>query len=105
MRTFGVLEYLKHCESNLTEVPGLIFLDINMPEMNGFDFLDSFKTLSDNIKSHCNIIMLTSSMDENDYKRSYESTFVKGYIIKPLNEEKINRLKIELASANDSLKP
>ena len=53
------LEYLKSHDGGPDTLPGLIFLDINMPEMNGFEFLDAYKQLSDNIKSNCIIMMLT----------------------------------------------
>ena len=70
------------------QIPNLILLDINMPGMNGWEFLDEFEKLSLNI----NLAMLTSSIAKIDHKKSQSYALVKDYFIKPLDKEKIQKI-------------
>lgn len=91
----GALEFLKNIEklsSDGTGMPEVIFLDIDMPLMDGFQFLDEFDKLSDYIKKHCSIIMLTSSINPQDLSKAKKSNFVKKYINKPLTQEALEKL-------------
>jgi CheY-like chemotaxis protein len=93
----GALEFLKNIEKlSATGVglPDLIFLDIDMPLMDGFQFLDEFEKLSDNIKNQCKIVMLTSSINPQDLSKAKKSTFVKKYINKPLTQESLEKLNL-----------
>jgi two-component system, chemotaxis family, chemotaxis protein CheY len=83
------LDYLIACESNL---PDLIFLDINMPEMNGFDFLEECMKLPNNISLRMKVIFVTSSLNEADVKKANSYPMVIGFQDKPLNAEGISRL-------------
>src|SRR6185295_17510751 len=59
----AALEELKHIiKTNPNEFPDVIFLDINMPEMDGWEFLDEFKKFPEFILKKCKVFMLTSSI-------------------------------------------
>src|SRR5438445_13790262 len=60
------LEYLKSKKSNEDPHPDLIFLDINMPGMNGWEFLEEYNKLDEIFKSRAIIIMLTTSENPDD---------------------------------------
>lgn len=76
------LDYLKH-EPN--SAPQVIFLDLNMPVMDGFEFLEAFEKMP---QPKAPVFILTSSNNFKDYARAKDFD-VAGYLIKPLTEEKI----------------
>ena len=78
------LEYLKGLREDFPEI---IFLDIRMPEMDGFGFLEKYSEFPETKKEHCRIIMLTSSNDAEDMKRAASNPYVKKYLNKPLSSE------------------
>lgn len=88
------IEFLVSLKDFPNELPEVIFLDINMPEMNGFEFLDVYETLPDVIRKTCIIVMLTSSADPKDIERVKGNKYVCGYINKPFSKEKIEQLSI-----------
>ncbi len=69
-------------------IPDVIFLDINMPEMNGWDFLAKF----DHYDLRSKIFMLTSSIDPNDITKCVEFKSVAGYLNKPLKQKDIHQM-------------
>ncbi len=83
------------------ETPNLIFLDINMPIMDGFEFLEKRK--SSNLCRNSSIIILTSSGRPSDQKRAFEFHNVIDYIEKPLNYEKINHTLLKLRDEASNL--
>lgn len=89
----AALSYLKQTE----EAPEVIFLDLNMPEADGFTFLKNFSTLPPHISKKSRIVVLTSS--ESHVDRDYVLTFsnVIGFIAKPLKQTDIEDLRSLLA--------
>jgi len=77
-------------------LPELIFLDINMPGLDGWDFLNEFAKLSDNIKNKVKIVMLSSSIFEEDRIKAQKNKYVADFVVKPIDVEKVQTLVKEL---------
>jgi len=83
------LEYLKSDPSNNVR---LIFLDINMPRMDGFEFMDKYVRLEEAQKADRIVIMLTTSSHPDDKQRANENAHIADFLRKPLTLEKLQNI-------------
>jgi CheY-like chemotaxis protein len=75
-----------------SSIPDFIFLDLDMPVMNGFEFLKEFERLKH--LSKCKIIILTASINPADVNKAKQFKNVVSYLLKPLNGEELRSLMI-----------
>lgn len=88
----AALAYIKERFCNEKAEHTIVFLDINMPEMNGFELLDTLKELPGNFENKMTIYIITSSLNEKDVQKSKEYPVLKGYIGKPLTFERLKEV-------------
>lgn len=86
------LEFLRNASDD--ELPELIFLDIIMPGMDGFQFLDEFEKLNENVLKKCKIILLSTSDSFKDLNRANKNRLVKKFLNKPLTLEMLSAIQI-----------
>ena len=85
----SALAYLLSLAGTPEDLPQLIFLDIRMPEIDGFGFLEAYEKLPDAVKINCIIMMLSTSLNPDDHQRAVSNKFVNRFLNKPLDKEKL----------------
>jgi CheY-like chemotaxis protein len=86
------LELLDVLMKNGETAPNFIFLDINMPEINGFEFLDLLTEEEKSFLKDSKIIMLSSSVNQKDIERAKTYPIIRDFVSKPLTVEYIRGL-------------
>ena len=92
------IEYLKDHKNKENLLPDVIFLDINMPVMNGWQFLDSFVNLHIRSEKKITIYMVTSSVDNAEILKAASYKEIKNYIIKPISVDSLKEVFKNLPS-------
>ncbi|MEP6465209.1 MAG: response regulator [Parafilimonas sp.] len=85
-------KFLENNMRNADELPDVILLDVNMPVMNGWQFLDAYKYLRPNLSKEIHLFIVTSSMNDQDKEYSKRYNCVQDYIVKPLAKDKISEI-------------
>ena len=86
---YSALDYLETNKNNLDVIPSLILLDLDMPGMSGYEFLQHFKNFAQELKDLCRIIVLTGSDIQADLDRVEADPYVSKLINKPLSKNQL----------------
>ena len=86
------LDFMIENVGNKKDLPDVIFLDINMPIMDGFQFMEEFIDLAPKVGKKITIYMVSSSVDPVDIERSQKISEISDYIIKPINSSQLKKI-------------
>lgn len=89
------LDYFKDIMENVTDedkLPDIIFLDLNMPVMDGWEFLNEFIKIKNNLNKKITLYVVSSSIDPRDLERAKSFNLVTDYLIKPIELKKFEKI-------------
>ena len=86
------LDYLRKHIENIEELPDFILLDIQMPEMDGFEFLEIYKKFPSHVTDKCLVAILSSTLDFGDIKKAEANPYVIKLLKKPLFPKELEQL-------------
>lgn len=86
------LEYLAENQENEDLIPQIIFVDIYMPSMDGFEFVENYKLLSPTLTDNCKIIMVSSTIDDRDIFRAKQDRSISLFAVKPITKSVFDKI-------------
>ena len=90
----AALDYLRENQDTAADLPSLIFLDINMPIVDGFVFLYEIEKVKEVVRNKCKVIILSSSDNKRDIDKIVNNNHVIKFITKPLTEVALDEIKL-----------
>ena len=95
------LNYLQENIDHQVNLPDVIFLDIDMPVMDGFQFMEEYIKIKSKVGKKIIIYMVSSSIDERDINRAKAISDIDDYIIKPFKSNQLKELISQLVVSNN----
>lgn len=86
------IKYLKPALESSQDVPDVILLDINMPVLDGWGFLEEFTKIKTKDKKKITIYMVSSSIDNADLERAKKNEYLSDFVIKPVDEKDLVKM-------------
>lgn len=96
----AALSFISDNRDNESNLPDIILLDLHMPVMDGWEFIEKFEEIYSSLIKSVKIIILTSSTDQRDIQRSKQYSTVKGFYSKPLTVEMLSDISSRFAVAS-----
>ena len=86
------LKYLQDNQEDVSVLPQVIFIDIYMPLMSGFEFLEAYDKLPAALKNNCRVYVISSTIDDDDIARARGDNNVVSFKVKPVTKEFLDRI-------------
>lgn len=83
------MEFMRNAQDSPESLPDVIFLDVNMPIMNGWEFLDAFIQLRPNLSKEIIVLIVSSSFDQRDLEKAAAYSEISDYIVKPVTRTRL----------------
>lgn len=91
------LEDLQKKAKEGADLPSIIFLDLNMPMMTGWEFLDEYLQIEGDDPANSSVYIVSSSIDPKDLLRIKDYNVIRNYILKPVTSDDLQNIIVELA--------
>lgn len=88
------LKHLKKHQKTMFMLPQVIFLDIYMPLMSGFEFMAAYDKLPPSFKENCKVYIISSSIDQRDIAQSENDKNLTAFQVKPITKEFLERINV-----------
>lgn len=86
------LEHFKELFNQNSTLPDLVLVDINMPVLDGWQFLDDLEIIRPGYKNEIPVYLISTSLDENDKNKAQDNEYIRDFIIKPLPTEWLDEI-------------
>lgn len=96
------LKYLQENQENIPGLPEVIFVDIYMPMMSGFEFMLEYDRLPTALKKHCMVFIISSSVDEQDVAKANRDINILAMEEKPITKEFLSGISDKLKALTSS---
>lgn len=90
------INFLKDEIGNKENIPDILFLDVNMPVMDGWEFLEEYLLIKPMLPKTVVIYMVSSSVDERDVLKAKSISALSGYMVKPISSQNIMEVILEI---------
>jgi CheY-like chemotaxis protein len=94
------IDYLRECNNQQEKLPQLILLDINMPILDGWQFIDEYAKLQPSLIKCISIFMVSSSTETEDYDRAMSTGYITDYIHKPIYATELQQIVNKVLTLN-----
>ena len=86
------VDYLEEHQNDGTKMPDVIMIDVNMPVLDGWGFIDAFQKMDLNLTNRTKLFMVSSSIDPRDVKKAKEIPLIIKYIFKPITFDELKEV-------------
>jgi CheY-like chemotaxis protein len=86
------IQYLSDNKTKIENIPDIIFLDVNMPVMDGWQFIEEYARIKTDIKKKIVVFMLSSSINPIDIERAGKIREISDYIVKPIKPNEVTTI-------------